>query len=99
MHCTRRQRMIAAFSLACAAVALTVVFTVLAIRRKSVWEALFAVVTAGSAGAALLLLHEERRDAADDAVADEELFEGDAVEEAMRRVRETLAGENAEAAE
>ena len=82
----------ACLSLAVAAVCLTAVFIVLALRHKSVWQALLAVVAAGSASAALLLLCDacDREDASDAG----ELFEGEAVEEADRRAREALAGDN-----
>ena len=87
MRCTR-QKMIAALSVFAAAACLTVVFTVLALRRRSVWQALLAVAAAGSASCALRLLREDMAAEA----ADGELFADDEAEEAARRMRESLGG-------
>ena len=90
MKCDRFRRMLAGLSCVVAALCLTVVFVTLAVRRKSVCQALLAVAAAGSAGAALLLLC----DACDreDVAAEGELFSDEDVEEAHRRMREDLAG-------
>lgn len=80
------------------AFALCVTFIVLAVRKKSVVQALLAIAAAeGAVGAAVLLTKEHVKNntkpaASEEEVDDEELFDDEECEEAELRVRSVLGG-------
>lgn len=82
------------------ALSLCITFIVLAIRKRSVWQAILAIAAAeGAVGAAVLLtkshVKNNSKPAAldeEEPVDDEELFEDEEVEGAELRVRSVLGG-------
>ncbi len=94
----RRLREILGISAVLSALSLCITFIVLAVRKKSVWQAILALAAAeGAVGAAVLLTKEYVKNSTkpaldDEELDDEELFDEEECEEAELRVRSVLGG-------
>lgn len=96
----KKLREIVGLSAFVSALSLCITFIVLAIRKKSVWQAILAIAAAeGAVGAAMLLTKDYVKSntkpadlAEEDSVIDDELFDDEEVEEAELHVRSVLGG-------